>query len=162
MQALEGLHSPRLLALQQALRMENSTQQFWQDIVAQGTPLVEPASDDEFLVTLLWRDQQTSRSGDLTCCLGGILNSRSMAHSLFQLDSSDIWYRTYLLPATIRATYHFFVNNEPVSDPLSKRILLIPPDEVSVFLDKEMRLAIVELPGAPAETPWLEPRNFLV
>lgn len=156
MEALEGLHSPRLIALQQALKQGSGTQHFWQEIEAEGTPLVEQSDNDQFLVTLLWRDQQASKRDKITCSLGGLLNSRSMAHRLFQLGGSDIWYRTYQLPSTIRATYHFFINNEPVSDPLSKRTLYVPPDEVSVFLNKEMYLGIVELPAAPPETPWLE------
>ncbi len=166
MEALEGLHSPRLIALQKSLTQESETQGFWQEIEAEGTPLVESAGNDQFLVTLLWRDQQASKRDKITCSMGGLLNSRSMAHSLFQLGDSDIWYRTYQLPATVRATYHFFVNNEPVSDPLSKHTLHVPPDEVSVFLDKEMHLGIVELPAAPPEIPWLElkqetPRDIL-
>jgi enterochelin esterase family protein len=156
MEALEGLHSPRLIALQKSLTQESETQHFWQEIEAEGTPLVEQSGNDQFLVTLLWRDQQARKPSELTCSLGGILNSRGMAHRLFQLGNSDVWYRTYQLPANVRATYHFFVNHEPVSDSLSKRTFHVPSDEVSVFLDKEMHLGVVELPDAPPETPWLE------
>jgi len=153
MKALDGLHSPRLIALQQQLQNNNSAAivSFWQELEAQGTPLVEPQNDGQSLVTLVWRDEEKHTPGELTCSLGGILNSRSMAPVLFQLYESNLWYRTFLLPGNVRATYHFFVNNQPVSDPLSKHTLTIPPNAVSVYGKQEMKLGIVELPDAEAD-----------
>ena len=100
------------------------------------------------MVTLVWRDEEKRRFGELTCSLGGFLNARSTAPVLLQLDESNLWYRTFLLSNAIRATYHFFVNRQPVSDPLSKHTLFIPADAVSVYGNQEMSLGIVALPNA--------------
>ena len=150
MKALDNLQSPYLLALQQQLQNGNgiALTSFWRELDAQGTPLVEPQDNGQYLVTLIWRDEEKRNVGELTCSLGGILNSRRMAPVLFQLDGSNLWYRTFLLPSSVRATYHFFVNNQPVSDPLSKRTLVVPADTVSVYGKQEMKLGIVELPDA--------------
>ncbi len=150
MKALHNLQSPRLIAQQQQLQNGNSAAltSFWQELEAQGTPLVEPQDNGQYLVTLVWRDDARHKLGELTCSLGGILNSRSMAPVLFQLDESNLWYRTFLLPGNVRATYHFFINNQPVSDPLSKHTFVIPADAVSVYGKQEMKLGIVELPDA--------------
>lgn len=147
---LPNLQSPRLVTLQQQLQRGNNAAltSFWQELETQGTPLVEPQNGGQYLVTLLWRDDTVRKLGELTCSLGGILNSRSMAPVLFQLDGSNLWYRTFLLPSNIRATYHFFINNQPVSDPLSKHTLMIPADTVSVYSKQEMKLGIIELPNA--------------
>jgi enterochelin esterase family protein len=127
---------------------QSALQAFWEQVFAQGTPLVEQVGEKEYFVTLLWCDPTDWEPGELTCALGGILNSSRMAHPLFHLDGSDIWYRTYRLPSQVRATYHFFLNGEPVSDYLSPLALFVPADPVSVYGGKEMQLAIVELPDA--------------
>lgn len=154
MDALQGLWSPRLQILQQQLQRGNAAAlpAFWEWVATHGTPLIEQSNDDHFLVTLVWRDGEQRAFGELTCAFGGILNSRKMAHPLFSLDASDLWYRTYRLPDTMRATYHFFVNGEPVSDPLSQHVLVVPSDTVSPFGMHEMKLAIVELPHATPES----------
>jgi enterochelin esterase-like enzyme len=51
--------SPRVAALQQAIEAgdQSALDTFWQEIVAQGAPLVEPIAedDDHVLLTFLWR-----------------------------------------------------------------------------------------------------------
>ena len=150
MKALDALQSPRLITLQQHLQNGNNTAliTFWQELEVQGTPLVEPHENGQYLMTLVWRAEEQHKQAKLTCSLGGIFNARNMAPVLFQLEKSDLWYRTFLLPSNVRATYHFFVNNQPVSDPLSKHTFTIPADAVSVYGTQEMKLGIVELPGS--------------
>ena len=150
MKALDNLQSPRLITLQQQLQKGNNIAlaSFWQELKAQGTPLVEHRGDKQYVVTLIWRDEEQHKYGDLTCAIGGILNSRRMAPALFQLEKSNLWYRSFLLTSGIRATHHFFVNNQPVSDPLSKHTFPILGDAVSVYGNREMELGIVELPNA--------------
>src|SRR5262245_18460261 len=66
--------SPRLLALSEKLASDNSAvlTTFWSDVLAQGTPLLEPLPDDAtyLLVTFLWRAPdpatQVAVIGDLT------------------------------------------------------------------------------------------------
>ena len=156
---LLNLQSPRLITLQQHLQNGDSAAltSFWQNLEAQGTPLIEPQDDRQYLVTLIWRDEEQHKQGELTCSLGGIFNARSMAPVLFQLEKSNLWYRSFLLPSNIRATYHFFVNNHPVSDPLSKHTLTIPADTVSVYGTQEMKLGIVELPDTESDS-WSQPK----
>jgi enterochelin esterase-like enzyme len=159
MEALNSLYSPQLIALQQRLKDgdRSALTAFWEQLTKQGTPLVEQFDEKHYLVTLLWRDLEGRTPGELTCALGGILNSRKMAFPLFRLENSDLWYRSYRLPSQVRATYHFFLNGEPISDPLSQHVLPVPPDPVSVYGEKELRLAIVELPDSTPER-WSQQR----
>lgn len=158
MEALHGLYSPQLRLLAQELQTGNTTAliRFWQQIGQRGTPLIEPQNDQQFLVTLLWRDRKEP-VGTLQCSLGGILNSRRMAPELEHLEGTDLWYKSYRLPDNVSATYHFFVNGTPTPDPLCPRTFVVPPDDVSPFGEHETRLAIVELPNAMSQ-PWLEQR----
>ena len=153
MKALDGLWSPQLRLLKQQLHEgdEMALAAFWQQLTLKGTPLVEPLDEHYCLVTLIWRESGAREAGELTCALGGILNSRKMAPSLLHLEHSDLWYRTFQLQRNVRATYHFFVNGEAVSDPLSQHVFIVPADPVSVFGNREMKLAIVELPDAELE-----------
>jgi enterochelin esterase-like enzyme len=153
MKALDGLWSPQLRLLKQRLQEGDQTalSTFWERLASEGTPLVEPLDEHYCFVTLLWRDSKVHEASELTCALGGILNSRKLAPALFHLEHSDLWYRTFQLQRNVRATYHFFVNGEAVSDPLSQHVFTVPADPVSVFGDKEMELAIVELPDAAPE-----------
>lgn len=158
MEALNGLHSPQLQQLAQELHSGNTAAlaQFWHHITQQGTPLVEQLDEQQFLVTLLWCCTKDAQ-GELRCSLGGILNSRSMAHTLLHLEGTDLWYRSYRLPSNISATYHFFINGIPTSDPLSRSTFIVPADDVSPFGEREMHLAIVELPNASSQF-WHEQR----
>src|SRR5437660_2701061 len=105
MEALNGLYSPQLRQLAQELRSGNTAAltQFWQKISHHGTPLVEQLDSQQFLVTLLWRDTPALQ-GELQCSLGGILNSRSMAHPLICLEGTDLRYKSYVLPSNVSAT----------------------------------------------------------
>ena len=160
MEALDGLWSPQLIALQQQFQEgeRSALTAFRERLQVEGTPLVEPFGTEQFLVTVLWLDLEARLlPGELTCALGGILNSRKMAFPLLHLADSGLWYRTYSLPSQVRATYHFFLNGEAVADPLSHLPFAVPASPVSVYGEHELKLAVVELPDA-APDRWSQLR----
>ena len=72
--------SPRILALQRELETGNrvALEKFWDEIVKQGTPLVEPAlnSDNYCLVTFLWRGKKEVKGAQLISDLTESLQER--------------------------------------------------------------------------------------
>jgi enterochelin esterase family protein len=157
--------SPRLRALQQALAAGSTTQAFWREVAAGGGPLVESAGvtpaleRGELLVTFLWR--------------GAVDNVRVMGapsgdHDLLvRLAGSDVWYRSYRVPASTRLSYRLApdvpdFDGTPVQrrrailataqrDPLNPRSFPARP------LDPYDGDSVLELPAAPAQE-WVEPR----
>ena len=91
------LLSPRLSALAGALADGDTTETFWAAIAAEGTPLVEPGPDGQFIVTFLYRGARTGVR---------ILGAPSSDHDpMLRLAQSDVWYRSYRLPADTRLSY---------------------------------------------------------
>jgi enterochelin esterase family protein len=143
--------SPRLLALSQELAVDKpvTLTAFWSDILAQGTPLVEPLPDQptNLLVTFLWRASdpatQVAVIGDLT---------QRSAELLAQLPNTDIWYKSYRLPANLRTTYELVVNDNWQLDPYNPQQFHVPRDETTNT--GGYALSILELPAAPPQ-PWL-------
>ncbi|NIF59097.1 DUF3327 domain-containing protein [Enterobacter sp. Ap-916] len=89
--------SPALLALEQALSHGASTEAFWQERREQGTPLVEPIDASRKRVTFLWRGAQ----GNVF-----VLGSPAGDHDpMFRLGQSDVWYRSYVVPADTLMQY---------------------------------------------------------
>ena len=153
--------SPRLLALQQQVRKDGraALDAFWAEAGKSGTPLVEPAPADEGyrLVTFLWRGDRDTRG---VLILGSIARDAPMA----LLESTDVWYRSYLVRKDARFTYRlapFRAKLDPDNpgdrskiresaqiDPLNPR--RHPPSGPPL-------LSLAELPDAPPQ-PWLARR----
>lgn len=93
------LQSPRLRDLAGDLSQGAGTDAFWDEMQAQGTPLVEDIADapDRRLVTFLYRGAQRN-----VRLWGGPSNDHDW---LDRLGDSDVWYRTYDVPADLRLTY---------------------------------------------------------
>ncbi|HGL6364388.1 TPA: alpha/beta hydrolase-fold protein [Citrobacter koseri] len=83
--------SPTLQQLEKALAAGAGTAHFWQDLQRNGTPLVEPVDDSHKRVTFLWRGAKQNVF---------ILGSPAGDHDpLFRLGDSDVWFRSYVVPA---------------------------------------------------------------
>src|ERR1044072_1754313 len=99
--------SPRVLALRDRLTAGDRTalDKFWKEISEQGTPIIEPATDNdrEVLVTMLWRATEETRNV-FVFRLGDV--SKSMARLL----DTDLWYKTFRLQKGARFTYQFATN----------------------------------------------------
>ncbi|MFV0360370.1 alpha/beta hydrolase-fold protein [Tropicimonas sp.] len=92
--------SPTLRALAGVLASGGDTDSFWADMAARGTPLREPAPDgsrNQILVTFLYRG--AARNVRLW---GGPSNDHDW---LERLGDSEVWYRTYLVPDSLRLFY---------------------------------------------------------
>ncbi|MFS8934279.1 enterochelin esterase domain-containing protein [Cupriavidus taiwanensis] len=158
--------SPTLRALAQALASGGNTNAFWQDMARRGTPLVEPlpptpGSGQEAMVrvTFLWRGARDNVR---------LLGSPAGDHDpLLRLGDSDVWYRSYRVPAATRMSYQLApdvpVLDQPAAqrrrailatvqrDPLNPRTF---PDHGA---DPFQLKSVLELPAAPPQ-PWLAPR----
>lgn len=155
--------SPRIAALRRELEQRNvqALDNFWQDMAVQGAPLIEAMSEDktQVLVTFLWRD-----SGDTQQVLvfnGPSSWSNPAANQLRRLLETDLWYKTYTLPADLRNLY-FFSHNGPqdfrASD-WSKRIAeTLRPDPLNPRpFTQYYAGSVLALPAAPPQ-PWIVPR----
>ncbi|HCR0053026.1 TPA: DUF3327 domain-containing protein [Enterobacter hormaechei] len=83
--------SPTLKALANVISAGGSTEAFWQAQRRQGTPMVEPVDASHKRVTFLWRGARDNVF---------ILGSPAGDHDpLFRLGNSDVWFRSYVVPA---------------------------------------------------------------
>ncbi|WP_318375534.1 alpha/beta hydrolase-fold protein [Enterobacter sp.] len=83
--------SPTLQQLAKQLAAGGTTVAFWQARQQAGTPLVEPVDATHKRVTFLWRGAR----GNVF-----ILGSPAGDHDpLFRLAQSDVWFRSYVVPA---------------------------------------------------------------
>ena len=83
--------SPVLQQLEKALEAGADTTEFWQDRQRYGTPLVEPVDADHKRVTFLWRGAKQNVF---------LFGSPAGDHEpLFRLGHSDVWFRSYVVPA---------------------------------------------------------------
>jgi len=151
--------SPRLRALQKGLASGAGTEAFWAEMARQGTPLVEPLSGDESLVTFLWRGQHDSVR---------LFGSPSGNHDPMQrLGDSDVWWATFRMPDTARLSYRIapdvpLVRGSPMAqrrvilataqrDPLNPHVF---PDTEDTRIDAYQGSSVLTLPKAPPQ-PWV-------
>jgi len=111
----QELRSPRLQTLLQELAAGNpdALASFWRDIAEQGTPLIEPISDDDAhaSVTFLWRD--TAETG-APVVLSPVMEPTSrtlFVQRMSRLPGTDVWYAIGRARTDLRATYHLSTGN---------------------------------------------------
>jgi enterochelin esterase family protein len=161
-----SLMSPRIAQLAEAVDAGDRTalDDLWHEVAVTGSPLMEPVEGDETqtLVTFLWRDPGDTHNVLVlfySAPKQGDLSEYQMEH----LPSTDLWYRTYVLPSDLRTTYLLSVNDslvpfESYADVLARIPAYRPdplnPRDFSIFGNPhEFRVSILELPKAPAQ-PW--------
>ncbi|HEV7306066.1 alpha/beta hydrolase-fold protein [Ensifer sp.] len=152
--------SPRMLKLMAAVEQGDTTEAFWNEISATGTPLVEQAADGQTLVTFLGR--------------GAMKNIRMFGapsgdhENLERLAETDVWFKTFSVPADTRLSYQlaFDVPDLPGSD-RDRRVAILATaaaDPLNRKLwpaeapDRFNQDSILELPGAP-EQPFVVDRG---
>ncbi|UVL60622.1 DUF3327 domain-containing protein [Pseudomonas sp. B21-032] len=150
------LPSPTLRELQQQLAQGASTEAFWQARQQQGTPMVESVADQPgmALVTFLWRGARDNVR---------VFGAPSGNHDELQrLGDSDVWFRSYRLPASARLSYQM-APDVPASD--DRRMILAStrrdPLNPNGFADGSgdpfLSRSRLELAAAP-EQPWVAER----
>ncbi|VWC42141.1 alpha/beta hydrolase-fold protein [Burkholderia lata] len=172
-----GIASPRVATLAAELAAGGSTDAFWREVAASGTPLVEPVPaqparidatiarglnpPDEAtrLVTFLWRGARDNVR---------LLGSPSGEHdTLRHLPGSDVWYRSYVVPATTRISYLLApdVPELDLDDGARRRAILATaqrdPLNPHAFMnpapDPFQGKSVLELRDAPPQ-PWIAAR----
>lgn len=116
--------SPRIAALTENPTVE-SIGAFWEEREREGTPLIEPADDDNVsLVTWLWRE------GERAIASVEVIEPFSWkdrsARQLTKLGDTDIWYLTWRVRSDLRGAYGFRIlwadgeESRDVVDPLAR------------------------------------------
>ena len=129
---------------------------FWREVTATGTPLVEPAGADSALVTFLWRGEARYTA-----------TGWGVQADLSRIPETDIWYATQRLPANLRTLYYLQHGSDAVPDNpsgggrshvdlLNPRSVEFPRDRADPN-DKAHWASLLELPAAPPE-PWSTPQ----
>jgi enterochelin esterase-like enzyme len=158
--------SPAIEALrQQFARGERTTEAFWKERAASGTPIVEPDKDPQRqLVTFVWRGTPSTRN----VVVVGSFGARPIADAaMTRLDDSDVWYLTLRLPASARFAYSLSPNDPLTFDPprAAQRMASVQSDPLNpnrwlcpAEASRYECQSLVELPGAPPQ-PWLARRT---
>jgi len=148
--------SPRIEALRRRVEGgDTSTAQFWSQLGAEGTPIVEPLDAKYDLVTFVWRTQYDTRSVHLRAPFVLV----APTNGLFRLmPRTDVWYLTEKIPKGARFSYQIEPNRSTVErlfqvsaqlDPLNRGPRRSCPAGTSKFRCRSM----VELADARPE-PW--------
>ena len=89
--------SPQLQKLLRELAAGGNTDAFWLARQQEGTPMVEPVDAQHKRVTFLWRGARSNVY---------LLGSPGGDHdALFRLGQSDVWFRSYIVPADTLMQY---------------------------------------------------------
>jgi enterochelin esterase family protein len=154
--------SPRIAALRKQIASGNtSTEGFWKEAAAAGTPLVDPADDPKHqLVTFLWRSTVDTRN--VLVLSSFFVSTVPLDYTMRRVSDTDVWYLTVRLPAGARFSYQLSPNDplrfdgpQPQrqataqADPLNPHRWSCQPN-ASRFACQSM----VELPGAVPQ-PWI-------
>ena len=162
------LQSPRLQALRQQLQSGGSTDAFWREVASQGTPLVEPWSERERLVTFLWRGAE--HSVRLFGSPSG--NHESLQRLVVNGRNTDVWWASFVMPSDVRLSYGL-APDVPVivGSAMEQRRSILATLQRDPFnarswgagapgaepVDRYQGRSVLQLPDAPPQ-PWLAKR----
>ncbi|WP_306323292.1 MULTISPECIES: enterochelin esterase [unclassified Streptomyces] len=110
----------RVAAADEAQRAR-AAEEFWQDVAARGTPLVEALDDapDHRAVTFLWRGHRATRQ--VLLMANRLVDRANLADSLMEhVPGTDIWHLGLRLRADHRGSYRIAADvstKEPPTDP---------------------------------------------
>lgn len=163
--------SPRLAQLAAVADSPEATKDFWREIDAQGTPLIEriPGKPDQVLMTLVWRAEDAR--DELNIGVMGVqkLSFENRVDRLARLGKSDVWYRSYEVEASARFQYFLawpegrtpdanVLERYPLEDGPVYELFKDPRSAKTVrFEIGEGSSSYAEGPDAPPE-PWLAER----
>lgn len=133
--------SPRIERLRSAVADDKSAiAQFWQEVQAAGTPLIEraPDGDADVLVTFLWRGN--ANLPHVVVFMSVLPENDSVRQRLIHLPGTDVWYRTYRFPRDLPILYELSPTGPDNlrRDPLNPR-----------FVDGPMGGSAMIPPGVP-------------
>jgi enterochelin esterase family protein len=150
--------SPRIAQLAEELsnRGPAAVDDFWREVSAAGTPLIEDVRDGSALVTFLWRGE-ASRTA----------TGWGVDVELERIDDTDLWHGSRRLPTTMRTLYYLRHHDDHIPtgldntgtahvDTLNRHPFRFPADPNDPT-DRTYWASLLELPDAPAER-WSVPR----
>ena len=157
--------SPRITALQKSLAEGDAATLgiFWQQVAAQGTPLIEPIPNDDqnALVTFLFRGNELTEHVVLHSeILRGMWWNNWSDAVLYHLAGTDLFYRSYKLRTDMRFVYWLSPNRplvHPRDDSEGDQFLQLDPLNPHVFVE-DFNRSCVEMPAAPPQ-PWWQVRT---
>lgn len=168
MRAQEPPLSPRLAALKQELEVGNEAAlaAFWERVVEEGTPLIEPIPDDagQALVTFLWRADEATEHVVLVSCLIADWWWNNCAETKFtRLLDTKLHYLTHRVAEDVRFTYRLSPD-QAIAHPMDvkdwkKHTDAIRPDPLNPhqYVDDDgIVFSLVEMPDAPSQA-WIVP-----
>ncbi|AEV37604.1 Putative esterase [Pseudovibrio sp. FO-BEG1] len=89
--------SPRIAKLAEHLKTGGTSDDFWSEVVATGTPLVEDQGNGNSILTFLAKDAKNAVR---------LLGAPTSNHEeLDRLGISDVWFKSFVLPNTTRLSY---------------------------------------------------------
>lgn len=147
--------SPTLQQLEKHLASGGTTEAFWLARQQAGTPLIEPVDATHKRVTFLWRGAR----GNVF-----ILGSPAGDHDpLFRLAHSDVWFRSYVVPADTLMQYKLAPDVPQVQGSArdQRRAILVsaqadplnPQTMSGPCTDRWNRASLLDLGGARYFTP---------
>lgn len=148
--------SPRMKALADEIAAGASPEVFWTAVREEGTPLLERQDDNSYIATFLWRGAERNVR---------LFGAPSGNHeNLDRLGASDVWYKSFVVPAQTRISYQLAPDVPDVPGTArERRVAILSTAQEDPFNrkpwpengpDRYNRDSILELPEAPPE-PYL-------
>lgn len=155
-----SLLSPAMAALSAELARGGTTEAFWRDVAQRGTPLVEPGSNGQVVLTFLARGARDNVR---------LVGAPSGDHEWLQrLGTSDVWFKSFEVPADTRLSYKLAPDVPDLPGSARERRMALLATAAADPLnrapwpadapDAYNQDSTLELPGAP-EQPGLMPRD---
>jgi enterochelin esterase-like enzyme len=157
-------HSPMMQELRRRVAAGDwKADAFWTDVATRGTPIVDEGDDTRYqIVTFLWRALSETRNVSII----GTFMKAPLAEAMQHVPGTDVWYRSFRVPAGARFSYFLSANSPLVfdgpdaaqqfatlqADPLNPRRWMCAPD-AGIYQCQSR----AELPGAVAQ-PWVAER----
>lgn len=149
--------SPAIARLSAEIAAGGTADAFWKETERTGAPLVEPGPDGKTILTFLYRGARRNVR---------IFGAPSGDHDEMQrLPGSDVWYRSYLVPAETRLSYKLAPDVPDLPGSARERRIAILATAQADSLnrhpwpgdapDRFNRESTVVLQAAPAQ-PWLD------
>ena len=172
-------HAPALSAADQSPRIQKVTSQaeaaaFWKEIGPNGSPLIEPISDDpgNRLTTFLWRGNAETKR---VLLLSQVCPPEPEDCFLRHVEGTDLWYKTLRIDHRLRTLYTLAPNLPEVTretkldgdlesqvtarrqrDPLNPKSIFESPKDPDVLVHRGY--SKLEMPDAPPQ-PWADKRQ---
>lgn len=158
MEAQRSQISPRIHLLEQALLSGNraALELFWQEITAEGAPLIEAieGDPDHHWLTFLWRTRAETHTVTIWGGPAGLDHPKK--NQMTHLLDTDLWYKTYRVETDLRGAYSFSVDDalSRAGEKAASTGFSYLTDPLNPKLTANLSLSLFELPGAPAQ-PWI-------